>query len=108
MSLHNLEEASRLPGDWARRDWHFLSASEFRSVALLVAGLGNYLLSLRREKSVVARRLFLVFCWVMLVNAFWHIAATLYIRSYAPGVATAALLVLPTTSYHFFGVRLED
>ena len=101
VSLHNLEEAIWLPRYWVRRGWQLWSASEFRVFATLVAGLAWLItyFSLRHQERSIARRLFLGFCWVMLLNAVWHIAASLYIHSYAPGVVTAIFLVLPATSY---------
>jgi len=53
----------------------------------------------RKRRGRVASRLFFAFCVVMFFNALWHIAATIYLRAYAPGVVTAVLVVLPVTSY---------
>lgn len=42
--------------------------------------------------------LFFVASCMLALNAFSHVAATLYKRAYAPGVATAALLILPASA----------
>jgi hypothetical protein len=39
------------------------------------------------------------FSAVMFLNGIWHVAATAYVQTYAPGVATAVLLILPVTIY---------
>ena len=40
-----------------------------------------------------------IFSALMLVNAIWHVMATVYLKRYAPGVGTAVLLVMPVTVY---------
>jgi len=109
VSLHNLEEAIWLPGFWLGRGWHLLSPIEFRVLATAVAGLAWLItsLSLRSQNRGLRGRFFFGFCWLMWVNACWHIAASLYLRAYTPGVATAVFLVLPATSYILWGRRLR-
>ena len=102
VTLHNLEEATWLPGFWQNRSWHLpISAAEFRIAAGLVAILAYMLtyLSIRGGKKSVSAYMMASFSTIMFLNAIWHIAAAVYVRSYAPGVVTAILLVLPVTIY---------
>jgi hypothetical protein len=102
VAVHNLEEAVWLPGFWQNRSWHLpISTSEFRIASGLVAILAYFLtyLSVRDGEKSVGAYMMASFCAIMLLNAIWHIAATAYLRTYAPGVVTAVLLVLPVTIY---------
>ena len=99
--LHNLEEAIWLPPFLQARGWHVVSSGEFRLAAAATAALAVAVtwLSVRGDRNSVGAYLFVVFCVVMLLNAVWHVAASIYLRAYAPGVLTAVLLVFPVTSY---------
>ncbi len=101
VSLHNLEEAVWLPAFWRHRGWKLVGATQFRVSALVIALLAFIITyaSVRSSRSSVGAHLFVAFCLVMFLNALWHIAATIYLRTYAPGVVTAVLVVLPTTGY---------
>lgn len=102
VTLHNLEEAIWLPGFWAERSWHLpVNAIEFRIGATLTAGLACALtyLSIRYGARSAATYGWAIFSTIMLLNAIWHLAATLYLRAYAPGVVTAVFVVLPVTIY---------
>ncbi|MBV9626179.1 MAG: HXXEE domain-containing protein [Acidobacteria bacterium] len=99
--LHNLEEAIWLPLFWQRRGWHVLTSGEFRVVAAAIAALAvlvTYRSTCDGPNSLGAR-LFVAFCLLMLLNAVWHLAASIYLKAYAPGVVTAGFLVFPVTSY---------
>lgn len=102
VTLHNLEEALWLPA-WSRSagQWHHpMGVREFRfAVAVLTAFayLAAYLATVGGKESVGA---YLVagYAFVMLLNVlFPHVLASLVMRRYAPGTATALLLNLPIT-----------
>ena len=101
VSFHNLEEAIWLPGFWCAHGWNRVSGAQFRVAAVLVAALAFAVTyaAQRAGRATSARWILVAFCFVMLLNALWHIGATLYLRVYAPGVVTAVLLVLPVTAY---------
>jgi hypothetical protein len=102
VSLHNLEEAVWLPGFWQNRSWHLpISTAEFRIATGLVATLAYLLtyLSVRGGKKSVGAYMMAGFSATMFLNAIWHVAATAYVQTYAPGVVTAVLLILPVTIY---------
>jgi hypothetical protein len=56
-------------------------------------------LSVRDGKKSVGAYMMASFSAVMFLNGIWHVAATAYVQTYAPGVATAVLLILPVTIY---------
>jgi hypothetical protein len=102
VSLHNLEEALWLPRLWQNRGWHLaINPVEFRVLAALIAALAFLVtyMSVRQGKKSLGAYLVAIFSALMLLNAIWHLAATFYLESYAPGVVTAVLLVMPVTIY---------
>jgi hypothetical protein len=102
VTLHNLEEAVWLPRFWQNRSWHLpITAREFRIVTALVAILAYFLtyLSVRNGKKSIGAYMVATFSAIMLLNAIWHVIATVYVQTYAPGVVTAVLLILPVTVY---------
>ena len=102
VTLHNLEEAVWLPGFWRNRSWHLpISTAEFRLATGLAAILAYFLtyLSVRDGKKSVGAYMTASFSGIMFLNAIWHVAATAYLQTYAPGVLTAVFLVLPVTIY---------
>jgi hypothetical protein len=102
VTLHNLEEAIWLPGFWAERYWHLpVNATEFRIGAALVAGFAYALtyVSIRHGAKSVATYGWAIFSAIMLLNAVWHVGATVYLRVYAPGLVTAVVVILPVTIY---------
>ncbi|MBV9179677.1 MAG: HXXEE domain-containing protein [Acidobacteria bacterium] len=107
VSLHNLEETLWLPGFWRGLGWNPLPPQAFRLAELGVAALAwaiTYQAIGRGRKSLAARAL-VIFCLIMFLNALWHVAATIYMRRYAPGVVTAVLVVLPATAYLLLKAR---
>lgn len=103
VTVHNLEEAIWLPawsqhaGIWNRPH----GAGEFRMAAALLA-LATYFLviwSNRSGKQSLATYITAGFLFAMLLNVAYHVAATLGLRRYAPGVVTALLIILPVTLY---------
>jgi len=102
VTLHNLEEALFLPA-WSRSAgrWHHpVGAREFRfAVAVLTvfAYVAVYLAAVGGKGSAGAY-LLAGYALAMLLNViFPHVFATLVMRRYAPGTATALLLNLPIT-----------
>jgi len=100
VTIHNLEEAVFLPG-WSRRAgrWHpRVGGGEFR-FAVLVLTLAAYVcVWLAAMPSIVGTYLLCGYAFAMLVNVFIpHTFASLALRRYAPGTATALLLMLPST-----------
>lgn len=100
VTLHNTEEAIWLPA-WSQRAgiWHVpVGPGEFRFAVLvltLLAFLVTYL-SFRMGPQTVWAYLATGYMAAMLANVFLpHIAASVAMRSYTPGLVTAVLLNLP-------------
>ena len=107
-TLHNIEEALWLP-DWSRHASRFhrpVKAVEFRFAVLAVTVLGYVLcfLSLAWGQSwAPVRYAWYGFVLMMCINAvFPHLAATIALRRYAPGVLTGLALNLPVGLYLVF------
>lgn len=101
-ALHNLEEALWLPG-WSQHAGRFhppVGAGEFR-FALAVLTVGGFLLTGLAPRRGGRWFLALTGLWgVMLLNiVFPHLLATVALGRYAPGLATALLLILPVNTY---------
>ncbi len=103
VTLHNLEEALWLPR-WSRsaERWHHpVGVREFRfAVAVLTvfAYAAAYWATAGGRGSVGAY-LIAGYALAMLVNVFFpHVLATVVMRRYAPGTATALLLNLPVAT----------
>ena len=101
-TIHNMEEALWLP-KWSQTAGRFhkpVGAFEFR-FAVLVLTLGAIVITLffyGWGKRSVPSYLFFAFNFGMLVNIFVpHLAATIALRKYCPGLLTGVLLLLPTT-----------
>src|SRR5688572_4600308 len=98
--LHNVEEAWQLPAFVASHPGVYpsLPAGVFELGAAVLA-LGFVVataLAMRRGARDVAVCVFSGYVVAMVLNAFLpHLAATLWLRAYTPGVATGVLLVLP-------------
>ena len=100
LTLHNAEESVFLPG-WSSRAgrWHApVGAFEFRFAAVvltLLAYVLAYLSSIHGAQSFAAHAL-AGYALAMLLNVLApHLLATLALRQYAPGTATALLFNLP-------------
>lgn len=103
ITLHNLEEAIWLPG-WsqhARRFQRPVQTGEFRfavSIITLMAYL-SYFLALKFPETWFWNHLFHGFLGVMIVNTFVpHLASTILLRRYSPGLASGLLLLTPINS----------
>jgi hypothetical protein len=103
LTLHNLEEAVWMPA-WTQHAgfWHSpVGAGEFRIAAAILTILVYALTywSIRSGKGSVATYVLAGFVFAILLNVIYHLAATLGLREYAPGVVTAALINLPVMTY---------
>ena len=110
VSIHNLEEGIWMPRFWRAHSWNVISSTEFRVVLVAIAALAfliTYVANRAKPKSV-AVRLFLTFCAILFLNAIFHMCATIYLRSYAPGVVTAMAIVLPATTYLIYKERMSQ
>jgi len=102
ITVHNLEEALWLPR-WSQSAgrWHHpVGALEFRLAVgvLTVLAYVAACLSVIGGKGSAGTYLIAGYALAMLMNAFFpHLLATLIMRRYAPGTATALLLNLPVT-----------
>jgi len=110
--IHNTEEALYLPA-WSARTirWKFrVGAAPFRfavSILSLAAFLAAFLASIGGAHSIGAY--FLTgYALAMVLNViFPHVAATIALRSYAPGTATAVLFNLPIGSWLVYRALTE-
>ena len=103
VTLHNTEEAIWLPG-WSKRAvlWHSpVTPGSFRFTAavLTVLAFAVTWLSARSGKQTVWTYLAFGYMAAVLANVLIpHIALTVALRSYMPGVATGVVLNLPVLS----------
>ncbi len=102
VALHDLEEALWLPA-WSRRAglWHRpVGVLEFRFAVtvLAIAAPAVAVLAVRQGPGSVGAYLLAGYALAMLANVFVpHVAATILMRRYMPGTATALVLVLPAS-----------
>ena len=102
VTIHNIEEAVWLPrwSESAGRWHHPVNAREFRFAVVVLTVLAYVVsfLAVLGGRGSIGAYLVAGYALAMLLNvAFPHIAATMALRSYAPGTATALLLNLPVT-----------
>ena len=103
VTLHNAEEALWLPG-WRKRTGRLLTSvtpGAFRFAAAVLTLLAIVVTALSVESGKQTAWTYLAFGYIaaMLANVLIpHLAATIALRSYVPGVATAVLLNLPVLS----------
>jgi hypothetical protein len=102
ITLHNAEEGWFLPA-WSRSAGHWhqpVGAGEFRfavGILTVLTYLAAYLAASSGKESV-GTYLLAGYALAMLLNVlFPHVLATIALRRYAPGTATALLLNLPIT-----------
>ncbi len=107
-SLHNIEEVLWLP-QWSKHAKKFhreVTNNEFRFAVILVTAIG-YLITFQYlvfgSESIVSGYIFLGFVMMMVLNAiFPHLAATIFLKKYAPGTITALVLNVPIGLYLLF------
>jgi hypothetical protein len=111
VTVHNLEEALFLP-NWSRRAgrWHVpVGASEFRFAVTVLTLLAYLCAALATAGSSVGDYLLCGYALAMALNALVpHLAATVALRQYAPGTATAVLLNLPIAVATLTEARSEN
>ena len=99
-TLHNIEEALWLPR-WSARAGRFHAPVEpdrFRFAVIIITALSYLLvfLHLMVPSSVVFRYAYYGLVLVMMVNVVApHLAATIALKSYSPGLFTGLLLLIP-------------
>jgi hypothetical protein len=91
-----------MPRFWIAHSWRVISAAQFRWLVVAISVLAFIITYAANRGGRIALRVFVVFCLVLFLNAFWHIAAAVYLRGYAPGVVTAVLVVLPVCGWLLF------
>ncbi len=96
LTLHNLEESIWLPA-WSQHAGFWESPvgpAEFRVAAALLAILayGVAYWSIRAGKQAIGTYAMTGFVFAMLLNMIYHVAATLGLHQYVPGVVTAGTL----------------
>ncbi len=103
-TLHNIEEGIWLPA-WSKYAGKYhkeVSGNEFRFAVIIVTALG-YLITFQYfifPHCVFSKYLYLAFVLMMTINVmFPHLAATLVMKRYAPGLITGLLLNAPVGTY---------
>lgn len=111
ITLHNLEEALWLP-KWSQLDSSFqntVTPNEFHFAVLIITALAYLVafLYMNFSESNIIKWAFIGFIGSMIFNAiFPHLIATLLMKTYAPGLATALLLNIPINTVILF--KLHD
>src|ERR1700737_3100498 len=103
LTLHNLEEAVWLPA-WSQHAGFWdspVGPTEFRIAAALLTILVYAVTywSSRTAKESIGTYVLAGFAFAMLLNVIFHVAATVALRGYAPGVVTAVLINTPVMGY---------
>jgi uncharacterized protein with HXXEE motif len=103
-AIHNIEEALWFP-EWSRSAGRFhrgVGTFEF-TFAVIVLTLVSVIITTVfavRGRLSVASEMFFAFNLGMLLNVFVpHLAATIALRRYCPGLLTGVVLLVPTTTY---------
>ena len=100
VTVHNVEEALFLPA-WSKRAgrWRVpVGPAEFRFAVAVLTAIAWAVAAWAAAGSATGAELVCGYALAMALNAFApHLAATIALRRYAPGTATAFLLVLPVS-----------
>ncbi len=100
ITLHNIEEALWLP-QWSKQAGRFhrpVETTEFRFAVLIITAMAYIatFLMLVFPDVIIVNRFFYGFLGAMTVNVlFPHLAASIFLRKYAPGLLTGLLLNVP-------------
>jgi len=104
LMIHNIEEALWLPA-FSKSAGKFhkpVDTFEF-AFAVIILTLLSYVITLQfyaSGKNSLACYLYFAFNFGMLINVFFpHLAATIVLRRYCPGLLTGILFLMPTTIY---------
>jgi hypothetical protein len=112
VTLHNAEEAIWFPG-WSKRAgrWHAsVTPGTFRFAATVLSLLAFAATCLSEKSGKQTVWTYLAFGYIaaMLVNVLIpHVAATIVLRGYVPGVVTAVVLNLPVLTLLVLGALRE-
>ncbi len=107
ITLHNLEEALWLP-EWSKHAKRFhkpVQRNEFLFAIILVTLLAylSTFLAIAFPLNWIVHQVFFGFLGAMVLNAFIpHLAATILLRRYAPGLITGLALMVPVNSTILF------
>ena len=111
-AIHNTEEAPWLPR-WSSHAgrWHAsVKAGAFRFAVLILTALALGIVILARMQGPQSAGAYLLTGYALAMGlnvAFPHLAATIVMRRYMPGTATALVLNLPVTTL-LIAVALRD
>lgn len=103
VTIHNIEEAIWLP-DWSKKSgiWHpVFGDGAFRFAVGFISILAFVLayFSMTGGKGSLGTYLISLYALIMLINVLLpHLLATIFMKTYAPGTATAILLNFPISS----------
>ncbi len=103
ITLHNIEEALWLPrwSQYAKRFHPPVAQNEFVFAVIVVTVLAylSTFLAMAFPSVLILRLIFFGALGMMILNAFVpHLAATIVLRRYAPGLATGLFLMVPVDS----------
>ena len=113
ITVHNIEEAIWLP-KWSAsaEPWHHPVEPRVFRFALLILTILAYIAAILAsigEKQSIGAYLITGYALAMLLNVlFPHIIATFVLKKYAPGLITALLLNLPTTTALLYFAVIEE
>ena len=113
ITVHNIEEAIWLP-KWSASAgrWHHPVEPRVFRFAVLILTILAYIAAILAsigEKQSIGAYLITGYALSMLLNVlFPHIIATLALKKYAPGLITALLLNLPTTTALLYFAVIEE
>jgi hypothetical protein len=106
-AIHNLEEAVYLP-HWSKSAGKFhkpVGAFEFSFAVIVLTAISVVITIVfyMTGRQSIASYLFFAFNFGMLFNVFFpHLAATIVLNKYCPGLLTGVALLVPATSYLLF------
>ena len=114
ITIHNLEEAIWLPA-WSESAGKYhkpVGKFEFRFAVFVLTVLAYFLTfkSISTGASSIYTYLFYAYNLSMWINVFLpHVAATILLKRYCPGLLTALLLNLPVTSLLLYNaIKMEQ
>lgn len=108
LTIHNLEEAVAMPAFIEKRNAavpgsmrEFIPPVTYKQflIALIIITIIPYLIALLWLDRKWAIYLLVDFQVVMLINVFAHVMMAMFVRGYAPGLATALIINLPFSLY---------
>ncbi|WP_147533340.1 HXXEE domain-containing protein [Bacillus marasmi] len=113
ITLHNIEEALWLP-KWSQLEFAFqkpVTPNEFHFAVLILTALAYLVtfLYVNFSELRVIKWAFIGLLGSMIFNAiFPHLILTIFMKTYAPGLATALLLNIPINSIILYKLHKSD